>query len=185
MIVYIYIIIVIISFVLSIVAIVLKTKKCPDNSCVCNSKPIITDISPGTVIMWSQNDIPTGWVVCDGTNGTPDLRGNFILGQNDGKANTYGNVASVITEEGADEILSIRNMKDTGGETAHVLSIDEMANHTHTISHILPSGYTVGYEGGGNNFTDSRNQPMAEPTGGNQAHNNMPPYYVLVYIMKT
>jgi hypothetical protein len=30
--------------------------------------------------MWSDTDIPKGYVLCDGSNDTPDLRGRFILG---------------------------------------------------------------------------------------------------------
>jgi hypothetical protein len=35
---------------------------------------------PGTIIMWNRGFVPPGWAVCDGTNGTPDLRGRFIKG---------------------------------------------------------------------------------------------------------
>ncbi len=36
----------------------------------------------GTVVLWSGAivDIPTGWQLSDGTNGTPDLRGRFVVG---------------------------------------------------------------------------------------------------------
>ena len=34
----------------------------------------------GAIIMWSGSDLPTGWALCDGQNGTPDLRDKFILG---------------------------------------------------------------------------------------------------------
>lgn len=44
----------------------------------------------GMIMMWSGNtsNIPSGWHLCDGTNGTPDLRGRFILG-----ADSEGNSA--------------------------------------------------------------------------------------------
>ena len=40
----------------------------------------------GIVTMWSGtiNNIPFGWALCDGTNGTPDLRGRFVLGTGQG-----------------------------------------------------------------------------------------------------
>lgn len=36
----------------------------------------------GLVIIWSgtSNTVPDGWFVCDGTNGTPDLRNRFVVG---------------------------------------------------------------------------------------------------------
>ncbi len=34
----------------------------------------------GAIIAWENLSIPTGWVVCDGANGTPDLRDKFIRG---------------------------------------------------------------------------------------------------------
>ena len=37
-------------------------------------------VPTGGIIMWDQPTIPTGWAICDGTNGTPDLRDRFILG---------------------------------------------------------------------------------------------------------
>ena len=39
-------------------------------------------VSPGIIVMWSGAlvDIPTGWALCDGASGTPDLRRCFIVG---------------------------------------------------------------------------------------------------------
>ncbi len=63
-----------------------------------------------TVIMWSGQliDIPTGWFLCDGTNGTPNLIDKFLQGASDGQ------------DAGAE-----------GGEKNHTLSVAEMPNHTH------------------------------------------------------
>jgi len=39
----------------------------------------------GTVKIWTDiANVPAGWQVCDGTNGTPDMRGRFVVGQKDG-----------------------------------------------------------------------------------------------------
>ncbi len=50
---------------------------------------------PGGIIMWSglEADIPKGWALCDGANGTPDLRGRFVLGAVGG-SNTYAVLVS-------------------------------------------------------------------------------------------
>ena len=36
------------------------------------------------IVAWSGSitTIPSGWGLCDGTRGTPDLRGRFVLGYN-------------------------------------------------------------------------------------------------------
>lgn len=38
------------------------------------------DFKVGTIIIWENSAIPSGWAVCNGTNGTPDLRDRFIMG---------------------------------------------------------------------------------------------------------
>lgn len=41
-------------------------------------------LPPGVIMMWSgQGDVPDGWAVCDGEQGTPDLRGRFVMGTNE------------------------------------------------------------------------------------------------------
>lgn len=37
-------------------------------------------VPSGVVVTWPglSVDIPRGWAICDGTNGTPDIRGRFI-----------------------------------------------------------------------------------------------------------
>jgi hypothetical protein len=39
-------------------------------------------IPSGLISIWSGSvgSIPSGWVICDGSNGTPDLRSNFVIG---------------------------------------------------------------------------------------------------------
>lgn len=44
-------------------------------------------VSSGMIIMFNSNTIPDGWLVCDGTNGTPDMRG-FFLGYDNAQNNT-------------------------------------------------------------------------------------------------
>ncbi len=40
------------------------------------------EIKSGMIMMWSGlvSDVPDGWSICDGTNGTPDLQEKFIRG---------------------------------------------------------------------------------------------------------
>jgi hypothetical protein len=128
-----------------------------DGSCGAQNVPY------GTIIAWNNDTIPGGWAVCDGTNDTPDLRGRFILAGIDN-----------------DSIGKI------GGERAHLLTIEEMPSHRHSIN-----GYMY-RRNGINNVNIASGGPAQNlggnmtttNTGGGNAHNNLPPYVVLRYIMK-
>jgi len=114
-------------------------------------------VPKGAIIIWSGaiDKIPNGWVLCDGTNGTPNLTDRFILGA--------GNSYSV----GA-----------VGGEAEHTLTVNEMPSHSHTL------GYKSDGSGGGGSGPNKTGTINTDETGGGLPHNNMPPYYSLCYIMK-
>ncbi len=44
--------------------------------------PLGAGVEAGVIVMWSGSSatIPSGWALCDGTNGTPDLRDRFVVG---------------------------------------------------------------------------------------------------------
>lgn len=112
----------------------------------------------GTIVAWrgTAATVPSGWVVCDGSNGTPNLSGSFILGAS-----------------------SSYPVGSTGGAAVHTLSLAEMPSHTHNVWTLAAGGY--GMVGGGSNTQNYRD---TSAQGGNQPHNNMPPYYALIFIMK-
>lgn len=70
-------------------------------------------IPSGLISMWSgaASNIPDGWLLCDGSNGTPDLRGRFIVGA------------------GGDYAVGA-----TGGSNTVALSAEEMPSHTHKFT---------------------------------------------------
>lgn len=137
-------------------------------------------VLPGTVTAFSGTfndgypiDKNTGladkrWHLCDGTNGTPDLRNRFIYG-GDG------------TNNGA-----------TGGEKNHKLTEAELpafrpSIRTSAINDDLKSAHLWHGDrtmvAAGWNDAEMRSDPF-KTIGGNQPHNNMPPYYVLAFMMK-
>lgn len=124
-------------------------------------------VPQGSIIIWSGsvNDIPAGWILCDGTNGTPDLRDRFILGA------------------GRNYVVDA-----TGGEREHVLTVAEMPKHTHNFTVYAYNGDSSGsgaLTGGSNKgIIDGQYSGTTEETGSALAHNNMPPYYALCYIMR-
>ena len=117
----------------------------------------------GGIILWSgaSNAIPTGWALCNGTNGTPDLRGRFVIGA--GGSYSVGN---------------------TGGEESVTLTVKQLPAHSHSIgvaSIAQKSGGT--FRSGTSNYYSGIAGTSGE-TGQDAAHNNMPPYYALCYIMR-
>lgn len=51
----------------------------------------------GTIIMWGNDAIPSGWTICDGNDNTPDLRSRFVRGANqDNMLSTTGGVSAHI-----------------------------------------------------------------------------------------
>ncbi|MDR3563484.1 MAG: hypothetical protein P4N59_18905 [Negativicutes bacterium] len=123
---------------------------------------VINGIPSGGIIMWAgaSSNIPSGWHICDGSNGTPNLYDRFIIGAGHNYA------------PGA-----------VGGEATHVLTIPEMPVHHHMA--YQPTPYSSWYNGSGP--SEGQGDQVQDPTsdtGGGAAHNNMPPYYALCYIMK-
>lgn len=128
----------------------------------------------GVIVAYNSSVAPYGWAICDGTNGTPDLRGRFILGQNKDQPEV-----SPAADDGGKPKLNqgvrvgsnlAANLNTTGGEVYHILTMNELPPNTATSDingqSILLSGKKV-------------IQSVTQ-----QAHNILPPFYVLTYIMK-
>ena len=146
---------------------------------------------PGTVTAFSGTfkdgypvDKNTGlvnreWHLCDGTNGTPDLRNRFIYG-GDGTNNgaTGGEASHTLTEA---ELPALSGT--IGGRNGDNGGIFERPA-TGVFSYENPEkGRTYATQGNGSgDWTAYHTAKLS--FGGNQPHNNMPPYYVLAFIMK-
>lgn len=120
----------------------------------------------GTIVIWSgtSEDIPSGWALCDGQDGRPDLRDKFVLGA--GTTHTVG---------------------DSGGEETCTLTVEEMPEHSHVFG-MTADPKKVQESGSIFNASliyNSKDDTAISKTGGSQPHNNMPPYYALCYIIKT
>ena len=169
-------------------------------------------IPKGVIVMWSGTVAPEGWALCDGANGTPDLREKFVMGV--GGAYVIGT---------------------SGGKATHTLSLNEMPYHSHS-----DSGH--GHGDSGHGHSDSGHNHYENPqvranaggnsnallmsmgssvwdqtesdgrqrlytgigdaniltgyanittgyanitnSGGGAAYDNLPPYYVLAFIIK-
>lgn len=134
------------------------------NEKVDNAVANAISVPIGAIVIWSGSvdNIPTYWHLCDGTNGTIDLRDKFVLGAGNGY-----------------------NVGATGGEATHTLTIAEMPSHSHSIAYgfdNIYSGSQQSYRVSDISMTTS--STSTGKTGGGAAHNNMPPYYALCYIQR-
>lgn len=144
----------------------------------------LTNIIPsGIIVMWSGTTIPTGWLLCDGNNSTPDLRNRFIVGADNNSKTGITTQAGPGFDATTGVVDDVYNPGDVGGEVAHQLTIAELAAHTHTEQYNTPSSGQdqAGSGSGDNDNTSTRNSGS---TGGNNYHENRPPYYALAFIMK-
>ena len=118
------------------------------------------EIPTGAIIVWSGAvaDIPSGWALCDGAGDTPDLTERFVVGA----GGSY-------------------NVNDTGGSESVTLTTDEIPDHGHNVPAYHNEGNASGFIWGGSNNTNSK---ATSNTGGGAAHENLPPYLAMAYIMK-
>jgi len=121
-------------------------------------------VPSGIISMWSGlvGAIPSGWSLCDGTGGTPNLVGKFIKG-----ASSAGGTGGSATTDG------------------HTLTEAEMPSHTHGKSPYAP-GSAAAYVAAGYNsyFNSTSNTTLATGGGGSHSHTFEPPYFELCYIIK-
>jgi hypothetical protein len=130
----------------------------------------------GGIIIWSGSSasIPSGWLLCDGTSSTPDLRNRFVVGA----TSTY---AVGATGGSADAIVVSHT---------HTATVTD-PQHNHTVV-AAPSGGGGVVSGSGIGLAQTLTTSSASTgitvanstTGSSGTNANLPPYYALCYIMK-
>jgi len=163
----------------------------------------------GVIVMWSGSivSIPSGWLLCNGSSGTPDLRDRFIVGA----GSTYA-VAATGGSANATLVSHTHTATSTSTFTGTALG-----THTHTLTdpgHTHSTQQAGLFGGGGLTFTGGGYNVSAPPTlsattgitiasasagtpagtvststsnsteGSSATNANLPPYYALAYIMK-
>src|SRR4030042_1614680 len=141
-------------------------------------------IVAGLIAIWHGliANIPSGWILCDGNNGTPDLRDKFVKGApaateagGTGGATTLTHAGTAVNAHAGttvnDHAATPTGQASAGatqrGTTASTLTLGNHTHNTPVLSHVVtqPSNHTV-------------TQP-------NDHTNVKPPYYEILFIMKT
>lgn len=139
-------------------------------------------VPAGMIMIWSGSvgSIPSGWVLCNGSNSTPDLRDKFVIGAGSTYAvnGTGGSANAVVvshthtatvTDPGHTHSLTAWHGAASAGQGGGADSGQRLSSNTAVTSASNTTSITVA------NST--------EGVSGNNA--NLPPYYALCYIQKT
>ena len=108
----------------------------------------------GDIIMFAGATAPTGWATCDGTNGTPDLRGDFVVG-----ADAAGNVGAGAGSASHSHAYAFGNpsygnsaFSHTAYNVAAISTNNSHSDHSHTFNFTVnTSSYA------GSNFIQATN----------------------------
>jgi microcystin-dependent protein len=133
----------------------------------------------GMIMMWSGSiaSIPSGWVLCNGSSGTPDLRDRFVVGA--------GSTYAVGATGGSANATLVSHT-----HTATTTATDSGHSHSYT-STAVPGGSGVASRVGiqvgattGVGFANITASTSISTEGSSATNANLPPYYALAYIMK-
>jgi hypothetical protein len=139
----------------------------------------------GVILLWSGaiGSIPSDYYLCDGTNGTPDLRDRFIIGA--------GNTYSVSQTGGSADAIVVSH---THTATSTVTDPGHFHNPASGTAFVVATGGIGGFSASGTAKNESQttvattNITVAttnQSTGSSGTNANLPPYYALAYIMKS
>lgn len=140
-------------------------------------------IPSGGIIMWSGSviSIPTGFNLCDGTNGTPDLRNRFVVGA----GSTY---AVGATGGSADAVVVSHNHNATSSDSGHSHGYKKVGyNGTRIVDGLDAASlyYDLNFSATTDSASANITTSVGNANGGVSGTNaNLPPYYALCYIMK-
>ena len=174
-------------------------------------------VPSGVIVAWSGliSAIPSGFVLCNGSNGTPDLRNRFLIGASSDTTVTSSTFAGITLGS-----VSGYSKRSGGNKDATLVSHSHTLSHTHTFSGsvtggthshtyidqyvVINNGYrpwpasnndcaarnvNVGGDGShSHTYSGTTNAASTSTTntqGSSSTNANLPPYYSLAYIMKT
>jgi len=146
-------------------------------------------VPTGGIIMWSGSisNIPSGFTLCDGTNGTPDLTDRFVVGA--GGSEAVGDTGGTDTQ----------SVNVSVSDSAEVNFESSFSDQTFSDNRLSISGRRILHPEAGQNqeiefhdgdFSTTNTTPgktaiVNVNASGSDSFDNRPAYYALAYIMKT
>lgn len=139
--------------------------------------------------MWSGevDEIPAGWALCDGSNGTPDLRSRFIVGAGPGEGSSYAPRAS----GDPDKLPPISVATDPAGEHQHKFPSKYYDRQFRCDRAIAGAKWCTGIDTKGKYKKEQLTQPAGSHShtvviNFNEANSgeNRPRWFALCFIMK-
>ena len=164
-------------------------------------------------MIWSgaSNNIPSGWVLCNGSNGTPDLRNRFVVGGGSsysvgaqgGSSSVTLSTAQLPSHTHGDGSLTASNTSITGnvtkvsecynvaGGATGVFSkyntgnspVTGSSSNSPTAGFSMDASHDHTFSGSGTSGNPS--DRGTDTQGSSGTDKNLPPYYALCYIMKS
>jgi microcystin-dependent protein len=173
----------------------------------------MAELPVGTIVLFSGKTIPSGWLLCDGRNDTPDLTNRFILGAS--SLDDTGKINKTIMSNGGDGLFFTApstsvSVRTKGNVDSHNLTEKEIPSHHHTGGFALQND---GFSVFGGKFDSSHSEKWShfsghgntnnylaytDNVGGGQGHAHSldvtsevhahetkisPPYYVMAFII--
>jgi hypothetical protein len=136
-----------------------------NSTVTATAEQLNSPVPKGVIVLWSGaiGALPTGYALCDGTNGTPDLRDRFVVGAGTtyavnatgGSVNTGMAGSHTHTLNGTTDAPTVVSTAVQSGTGTTVVSSVTAISHTHTVNLV-----------------------------GDHQHSCLPPYLALAYIMK-
>jgi microcystin-dependent protein len=153
------------------------TQSANDNSTKVATTAYVAAVIPsGVIVIWSGSAgaIPSGWNLCNGSNGTPDLRDRFVVGA--GSTYAVGNTGG--TKDAI--VVSHSHSISDSGHSHDVRIPSRTVGNNATALYSTSDGSTKSTV-----TSDSANTGISiNSTGDSGTNANLPPYYALCYIQK-
>jgi len=148
----------------------------------------------GMILLWSGStgSIPSGFVLCNGSNSTPDLRDRFVVGAgnsysvgNTGGANTRTDTVNI---SGSDSVnISVSGSGNVGNEFGQFGSTNLYGYNGTGVQYRVMNNFYWGTTTHNHayNFSGSGSDTVNISGSDNVSIDTRSPYYALCYIMKT